>query len=147
MSHSIDAGAADASTTLEAGNAATYVAKSTVVWETTNKEVPNRSVILAAAMDNVTDTAACSVANYFSTLTTTVAAVPTLADGIDDQLKKIQMIVDVDDAVLTPANLTGGTTITFADVGDVAELMFSGGSWQVIALYNIVDGATAPVLT
>ena len=57
------------------------------------------------------------------------------------------MIVDgPGDAVLTPANLTGGTTITYADVGDVAELKFTAGSWVVIALYNIVDGATAPVL-
>ena len=103
-------------------------------------------VILPAAMDAVTDTAACSVANYFSTLTTTGAAVPTLANGIEGQMKKIQMIVDVADAVLTPATLTGGTTITFADVGDTAEPMFTKGSWQVLALYNIVDGATAPVL-
>jgi hypothetical protein len=105
-----------------------------------------RPIMLAAAMDNVTDTAACSVANYFSTLTTTGAAVPTLADGVENQIKKVQMIVHVGDAVLTPANLTGGTTITFADVGDVAELIFISGSWQVVALYNLVDGATAPVL-
>jgi len=103
-------------------------------------------VLLPAAMDSVTDTDACSVANYFSTLTTTGAAVPTLADGIEHQMKKIQMIVDAGDAVLTPATLTGGTTITFADVGDTAELVFYKGSWQVVALYNIVDGATAPVL-
>jgi ABC-type amino acid transport system permease subunit len=104
------------------------------------------SIVLGVAQDSVTDTAACSVANYFSTLTTTGAAVPTLADGVEGQLKKIQMIVDAGDAVLTPANLTGGTTITFADVGDVAELKFTAGSWVVLALYNIVDGATAPVL-
>ena len=105
-----------------------------------------KPLIKAAAMDSVSDTAACSVANYFTTLTTTGAAVPTLADGSENQMKKIQMIVGVGDAVLTPANLTGGTTITFADVGDTAELIFTGGSWQVVALYNIVDGATAPVL-
>ena len=103
-------------------------------------------VMLAAAMDSVTDTAACSVANYFSTLTTTTSSIPTLANGVEGQIKKIQMIVDAGNAVLTPATLTGGTTITFADVGDVAELMYTGGSWQVVALYNTVDGATAPVL-
>ena len=111
----------------------------------TETQVSNPGV-LAVAQDSVTDTPACSVANYFSTLTTTTASVPTLADGVEGQLKRIQMIVDVGDAVLTPANLTGGTTITFADVGDVAELKFSAGSWVVIALYNIADGVTAPVL-
>jgi len=103
--------------------------------------------IFAAALDAVSDTAACSVVNYYSTLTTTGAAVPTLADGtIVGQLKKIQMIVDAGDAVLTPTTLTGGSTITFADVGDVAELIWTGSSWQVLALYNVVDGATAPAL-
>lgn len=105
-----------------------------------------RAVMLPAAPDAITDSAACSVLNYFTTLTTTAAAVPTLADGVQGQVKKIQMIVDAGDAVLTPANLTGGTTITFADVGDVAELMFNSGSWQVMALYNVADGSTAPVL-
>ena len=105
-----------------------------------------RAIMLPAAPDAITDSAACSVANYFTTLTTTAAAVPTLADGVHGQVKKIQMIVDAGNAVLTPTNLTGGTTITFADVGDVAELMFNSGSWQVMALYNVVDGSTAPVL-
>jgi len=101
----------------------------------------------SAAQDAVSDTAACSVANYNTTLTTTTASVPTLANGtMTGQVKRIQMIVDVGDSVLTPATLNGGTTITYADVGDTAELMWDGDGWQVIALYNIVDGATAPVL-
>ena len=104
-------------------------------------------LIACAAQDAVSDTAAVSVATYYSTLTTTGAAVPTLADGAyTGQLKKIQMIVDAGDAVLTPSNLNGGTTITYADVGDTAELMWDGSGWQVLALYNIVDGATAPAL-
>jgi len=116
-----------------------------IVSSVTNGIVP---MIITGAADAVTDTAACSVANYYTTLTTTQAAVPTLADGsILGQMKKIQMIVyAVGDAVLTPANLNGGTTITFADVGDTAELVWDGTGWDVIALYNVVDGATAPVL-
>lgn len=103
--------------------------------------------VLAAAMSNTTDTAAVSVANYYTTLTTTGAAVPTLADGsVVGQMKKIEFLVDAGDAVLTPANLAGGTTITFADIGDVAELIWNGNDWVAIALYNTVDGATAPVL-
>lgn len=103
--------------------------------------------MVVAAQDAVTDSGACSVANYYTTLTTTGAAIPTLADGtIVGQKKKIQMIVDAGDAVLTPANLSGGTTITYADVGDTAELVWDGTNWVAVALYNIVDGATAPVL-
>lgn len=110
----------------------------------TNEVVP---VVLSAAQDAVTDTAAISVANYYSTLTTTTASVPTLSDATTKgQVKKIQMIVDAGDSVVTPANLNGGATITFADVGDTAELIWDGAGWQVTALYNVVDGATAPVL-
>lgn len=47
---------------------------------------------------------------------------------------------------MTVTSLSGGTTITFADVGDVAELMWNGTAWIAIALYNVADGATAPVL-
>ena len=103
--------------------------------------------IVSAALDTTTDTAAVPVTNYFTRLVTTGAAVPTLADGaIVGQLKKIQMTTDAGDAVLTPTNLNGGTTITFADIGDTAELLFDGAGWQVLSLYNNADGTTAPVL-
>ena len=103
--------------------------------------------ILSAALSTTTDTAAVSVANYFTRLVTTTASIPTLANGSPTgQLKKIQFITDVGDAVLTPANLNDGTTITFADIGDTAELIWDGSGWQVLALYNTADGTTAPVL-
>jgi len=57
------------------------------------------------------------------------------------------MIVDGGDDVVTVTSLSGGTIITFADVGDVAELMWNGTNWIAIALYNNADGATAPVLS
>ena len=34
--------------------------------------------------------------------------------------------------VITPANFTGGATITFNAVGDSVELIFSSGAWFVI---------------
>jgi len=34
---------------------------------------------------------------------------------------------------LTPTNLGNGTTITFDDAGDLAHLLFSDGSWWMIA--------------
>lgn len=72
----------------------------------------------------------------------------TLADGAQvGQLKKIQLITDGGgDATLTPSNLSGGTTITFADAGDYAILLWDGTNWVAIELGNGADGATAPAL-
>lgn len=72
----------------------------------------------------------------------------TLADGtFPGQLKKIQLVTDGGgDATLTPTTLTGGTTITFADAGDYAILIWDGDSWIPVELGNDADGATAPVL-
>ena len=79
--------------------------------------------------------------------TTTGADAGTLADGAQiGQLKKVRLIVDGGDGTLTPTNLAGGTSITFADAGDTALLMWNGTDWVAIELSNDADGATAPVL-
>lgn len=69
----------------------------------------------------------------------------TLADGVDGQRMRFRMVFDGGDCVVTPANLAGGTTITFNDVGDYAELEFyvdpTGGStdsWYVVSLQGAV---------
>jgi hypothetical protein len=36
-----------------------------------------------------------------------------------------------DTVVLTPANLTGGTTVTFGDVGVRATLIWTGAAWDL----------------
>lgn len=107
-------------------------------------------VIVSGAPNAVSTTAACGVTNYNTTFATSSGEiVPTLADGaITGQLRRFQFITDGGhDVVLTPATAYqgGGTIITFADVGDVAELMWNGAAWQILALYNCADGATAPV--
>lgn len=57
----------------------------------------------------------------------------TLADGYMGQKMDIMMKTDGgNDSVITPANLSAGTTITFDDVGDSARLVFDGVSWQTI---------------
>lgn len=90
---------------------------------------------------------AIDVTAYRTNWTTTAADAGTLADGVvDGQMKRIQLIVDGGDGTLTPANLHGGTTITFADAGDYAVLMWTSGEWYVLELGNDADGATAPVL-
>lgn len=107
-------------------------------------------VICSGAANAVSTTAACGITNYNTTLATVGAQiVPTLADStVTGQLRRFQMITDGGfDAVLTPATAFqgGATIITFADVGDTAELMWNGAAWQILALYNCADGATAPV--
>jgi len=63
----------------------------------------------------------------------------TLPDGDETQRKLIYMTARTsNDAIVTPDNLTGGTTITFNSVGDWAELRFIGGSWVVVANGGVV---------
>ena len=59
----------------------------------------------------------------------------TLPDGDETQRKLLYMTVkgSTGNAVVTPDNLTGGTTLTFDAVGEYAELRFVGGSWAVVA--------------
>ena len=59
-----------------------------------------------------------------------------LADGTNGQIKIITMIADGGDSVVTPANLAGGTTITFDDVGDTVTLLFTNSNWVVISNYG-----------
>lgn len=100
-----------------------------------------------AAQQAISGAGAASLESYYTAWTSTGAQAGTLADGrYFGQLKKIQLIVDGGDLTLTPANLAGGTTITFADAGDFALLAWSGTEWVAIELGNDADGATAPVL-
>ena len=90
---------------------------------------------------------AANITTFYTAWTTTGADAGTLADGsVVGQLKKIQLIVDGGDGTLTPSNLSGGTTITFADAGDYAVLVWDGANWFALELGNDADGATAPVL-
>ena len=112
-----------------------------------NSSAIGSSGILPAAAQSLTDAGALNVTSYLTKWTSTGAVAGTLADGtFVGQLKKVQLIVDGGDATLTPANLAAGTTITFADAGDVAILQWNGVDWVAIELTNDADGATAPVL-
>jgi len=57
----------------------------------------------------------------------------TMGNGVNGQIKIITMIVDGGNSVVTPANLTGGSTITFQDVGDTVTCLFTNNSWVVIS--------------
>ena len=100
-----------------------------------------------AAQQALSGAGALNVTSYYSAWTTTGADAGTLADGTAiGQLKKIQLIVDGGDGTLTPSNLSGGTTITFADAGDYVVLVWDGTNWIALELGNDADGATAPVV-
>ncbi len=59
----------------------------------------------------------------------------TLADGDESQRKLIYMTLQsgAGNGVVTPASLTGGTTITFSGVGQYSELRFINTSWVQVA--------------
>lgn len=107
--------------------------------------------VLAAAQNNITagTGGAVSVATFYTSINTDAGGDAfTLADGtFPGQLKKIKLLADGGgDGVLTPASFTNGTTITFADAGDYALLLWDGDSWTAVEVGNDADGATAPVI-
>ena len=103
--------------------------------------------IPSATQQALSDAGAVNVTAYYTAWTTTGAAAGTLADGVRlGQLKKVQLIVDGGDGTLTPATFADGTTITFADAGDYAVLMWTTSGWTALELGNDADGATAPVV-
>lgn len=78
---------------------------------------------------------AIAVTNYFTTINTDAGGDAfTLANGTQiGQLKLIRLVVDGGgDAVITPASLSGGTTITMNDAADEVELIWNGTAWVVI---------------
>ncbi len=84
-------------------------------------------------------TDAVSVLTKVSLFDTTGGAnAATLADGYEGQVKYLGMTVDGGtDAVVTPASFVN-SDITFADVGDGATLLFTGGTWIAVGLAGAV---------
>lgn len=76
---------------------------------------------------------AVSLATAITYLETVGAIAITLADGVAGQQKIIKMTVDGGTATLTPANLSDGTTLAFADVNDSVVLRFDGTNWGIIS--------------
>jgi hypothetical protein len=103
--------------------------------------------IPAVAAQALSGAGAINITSYVTKVTTTGANALTLANGtVVGQLKKIIMVVDAGDGTLTPANLAGGTTITFANAGEYAELMWNGTDWVAIELASLASATAAPVL-
>lgn len=71
--------------------------------------------------------------SHIDTVTAGGSHAGALADGTNGQIKIITMIADNGNSVVTPANMAGGTTITFNDVGDSVTLLFTNSNWVVLA--------------
>ena len=68
-----------------------------------------------------------------ATTNATAALAATLADGVVGQMKIIMLTTkNTNNMIVTPANLNGGTTITFDATGEFALLVFVGTGWTVI---------------
>jgi hypothetical protein len=90
----------------------------------------------AAGQSNVYDAAgAIDPADDVAVLdATSVGMAMTLADGTtagETMKLYLRSITNSDTVVLTPANLAGGTTITFDAVGEYAVLIWNGAAWAV----------------
>lgn len=101
-----------------------------------------------AAQQALSGPGAINVTSLYSEYTSTGGAEAlTLADGTQiGQVKVITHVVDGGSGVLTPTNLSGGTTITFTTAGEVAELIWNGTDWVAVKLYNFLTPGTPPVL-
>jgi hypothetical protein len=100
-----------------------------------------------AATQSLSGAGAIDITSPTTLLTTTGADALTLVNStIVGQMKKIIMVVDGGAGTLTPTSLVGGTTLTFADAGDVAELVWNGTGWVPTALYNVLDITKKPTL-
>lgn len=121
----------------------TLKAESGIVSSVAGVYVGLRPVIVQQALSGA---GAVNITTYNTAVTSTGANALTLADStVLGQQKRVQMVVDGGgDATLT---FNTNATIVFADVGDVAELVWNGADWIPVALYNMADGTTAPVYT
>lgn len=100
--------------------------------------------ILSAVQQALSGAGAINVTSYLTVWTTTGVNAGTLANGtFVGQKKKIQLVVDGGDGTLTPVSLSGGTTITFSNVGDFVVLRWNGTAWAVIERANATNGTAA----
>jgi len=97
-------------------------------------------VQISSGMQSISGPGAVDIVTPVTEITTTGADAFTLADGAIGQKKTVVLIVDGGNAVLTPANALGYTTITFADAGDSVSLEFRTGGWAIVGQGGLTTG-------
>ena len=119
----------------------------------------NKKISIASLMNNMptwlafdstpealTAAGAVSITDAVTTIASSGAIAMTLADGAVGQIKIIVFITDGGDATLTPATMNDGTTLTFADAGDAAILMWLATGWQVIGAWGPGTPGAGPTI-
>jgi|TARA_Y100000310_G_scaffold76257_2_gene72738 hypothetical protein len=94
----------------------------------------------------MTAAGAVNITTPVTTVASSGAIALTLADGAVGQIKIIVFITDGGDATLTPATMNDGTTLTFADAGDAAILMWIATGWQVIGAWGPGTPGAGPTI-
>lgn len=112
------------------------------------RTIENGVFIPPDALQALSGAGAINVTSYLTRFTSTGGAQAlTLANGTRvGHLKKVHHSVDGGSGVLTPTSLSGGTTITFTNVGDYALLMWNGTAWLPVELGNDAAGSGAATL-
>lgn len=103
----------------------------------------------AAAIQELVADGDITITQYLTTGDTTAATITSaLPNGAQaNQLKKVCLVVDGgNDWVITPVSMSGGTTLTLADVGDFAIWQWNGTAWLVIDKGNMASGDSGPVI-
>ena len=119
----------------------------------------NKKISVASLMNNMptwlafdstpqalTAAGAVDVTSAVTTVASSGAIALTLADGAVGQIKVIVFITDGGDATLTPATMNDGTTLTFADAGAAAILMWLATGWQVIGAWGPGTPGAGPTI-
>tara|TARA_B100001013_G_scaffold90165_1_gene50040 strand:+ start:107 stop:568 length:462 start_codon:yes stop_codon:yes gene_type:complete len=119
----------------------------------------NKKISIASLMNNMptwlafdstpqalTAAGAVDITSAVTTVASSGAIALTLADGAVGQIKIIVFITDGGDATLTPATMNDGTTLTFADAGDAAILMWLATGWQVIGAWGPGTPGAGPTI-
>lgn len=107
-------------------------------WSEVNTLLLNGSKVVLTSPGLLTSSGAISVLKSHVKLNSSGGAIAaTLADGADGHLMVITMIVAGSNAVVTPSNAAGFTSLTFNSVGDTATLIFSDADWMLLSSYGV----------
>jgi hypothetical protein len=108
-------------------------------------DVLDLTPVTPTGLQEITDSGAIDLVTYKTDITTTGAAAMTLADGVEGQRKKVELVVHVGDATITPTNLNGYTTVVLSVVGDIVEFMFTGTGWSIVHMDSALGTGVTPV--
>jgi len=92
--------------------------------------LPARALVFGGTPQTLTGPGAVDVTSAVTHVATTGTDALTLSDGVSGQRKMLVMTADSGDGTLTPTSLGNGSTITFDDVGDSADLLFTNAAWH-----------------